>query len=247
MSKGHRKSCWKGWCGLDRRWIHWVRLEGSKRVLAGKITGAITRSTRTPTIRLQRRCKSSWKGWRGLDRCWIHWVCLKWSKRVAGIITGAITRSTIRTPTIGSSVVARVAGRAGAAWITAGFTGFVAGEAKWSERVAGIITGAIIRLARTPTIGSSVVARVAGRAGVAWVVAEFTGFIAGEVKWSKRVAGIIMGAITRPARTPTIGSSIVARVVGRAGVAWIVAGFVAWVVARVAGNATTRGAVVSAN
>jgi hypothetical protein len=35
----------------------------------------------------------------------------------------------------------------------------------------GIITGAITRVARTPTIGSSVVARVAGRAGVAWIVA----------------------------------------------------------------------------
>jgi hypothetical protein len=139
---------------------------------------------------LKRRRKSCWKGWRGLDCCWIHWVCLKWSKRVAGIIMGAITRSA-RTPTIGSSVVARVAGRAGVARIVAGFTGFVTGEVKWSKVVVGIITGAITRLARTPTSGSSAVARVTGRAGVAWIVAGFTGLVAGEVKWSERVAGII--------------------------------------------------------
>jgi hypothetical protein len=108
--------------------------------------------------------------------------------------TGAIARPA-RTPTIGSSVVARVAGRAGVAWIVAGFTGFVAGEVKWSERVAGIITGAITRSARTPTSGSSVIARVAGRATVAWIVAGFTGLVAGEVKCSERVAGIITGAI----------------------------------------------------
>jgi hypothetical protein len=168
-----------------------------------------------------------------LDRRWIHWVYLEWSKRVAGIITGAITRFA-RTPTIGSSVVTRVAGRAGVAWIVAGFTGFVAGEVKWSKRVAELITGAIkqsesskvwlfkkceegtiynsrqkrkknrrkqqdqlkiTRSARTPTSGSSVVARVAGRAGVAWIVAGFTGLVAGEVKWSKRVAELITGAI----------------------------------------------------
>jgi hypothetical protein len=114
--------------------------------------------------------------------------------RWAGIITGAITRLA-RTPTIGSSVVARVTVRAGVAWIVAGFTGFVAGEVKWSERGAGIITGAITRSARTPTIGSSVIARIAGRAGVAWIVAGFTGLVAGEVKWSEKVARIITGAI----------------------------------------------------
>jgi hypothetical protein len=38
-------------------------------------------------------------------------------------------------------------------------------------------------------------ARVAGRAGVAWIVAGFTGLLAGEVKWSEKVAGIITGAI----------------------------------------------------
>jgi hypothetical protein len=52
-------------------------------------------------------------------------------------------------------------------------------------RWVGIITGAITRLARTPTIGSSVVARVAGRApGVAWIVAGFTGFVLNGPKGS---------------------------------------------------------------
>jgi hypothetical protein len=49
-------------------------------------------------------------------------------------------------------------------------------------RWVGIITGAITRSARTPTIGSSVVARVAGRAGVAWIVAGFTGFVSNGPK-----------------------------------------------------------------
>jgi hypothetical protein len=140
---------------------------------------------------LKRRRKSFWMGWRGLDRRWIHWVC-RW--RFAGIITGAITRLA-RTPTSGSSVVARVSGRAGVASIVAGFTGLVAGEVKWSKRVAEIITGAITRSARTPISGSSVVARVVGRADVAWIVAGFTGLVAGEVKCSERVAEIIRGAI----------------------------------------------------
>ena len=38
-------------------------------------------------------------------------------------------------------------------------------------------------------------ARVSGRAGVAWTVAGFTGLLAGEVKWSERVAEIFTGAI----------------------------------------------------
>jgi hypothetical protein len=49
-------------------------------------------------------------------------------------------------------------------------------------------------LAVSGLIGSSVVARVAGRAGVAWIVTGFTGFVAGEVKCSERVAGIIHGS-----------------------------------------------------
>jgi hypothetical protein len=65
-----------------------------------------------------------------------------------------------------------------------------------SARVVGIITGAITRSARTPTSGSrSVIARVAGSVGIAWIVARFTGLVAGEVKCSERVAGIITGAI----------------------------------------------------
>jgi hypothetical protein len=140
-----------------------------------------------------------------LDRRWIHWVCLEWSKRVAGIITGAITRPA-RTSTIGSSIVARVAGRAGVAWIIAGFTDFVAGEVKWSKRVAGIITGAITRSASTPTSGSSIVARVARRAGIAWIVAGFTGLVAREVKCSERVVGIIR-ELSSKTNKPKFGTS----------------------------------------
>jgi hypothetical protein len=51
--------------------------------------------------------------------------------RWVGIITGAITRS-VRTSTIGPSIVARVAGRAGVAWFVAGVTGFVSNGPKGS-------------------------------------------------------------------------------------------------------------------
>jgi hypothetical protein len=52
------------------------------------------------------------------------------------------------------------------------------------SRWAGIIMGAITMAARTPTIGSSVDARVARRAGVAWIVAGFTRFISNGPKGS---------------------------------------------------------------
>jgi hypothetical protein len=58
-------------------------------------------------------------------------------------------------------------------------------------------------------------------------VAKFcliAGSIGGEFIWSKRVTGIFTGAVTRSVRTPTIGSSVVKRVAGRAGIAWIIAG-----------------------
>jgi hypothetical protein len=52
--------------------------------------------------------------------------------------------------------------------------------------------GTITRSARTPTIGSSVVARVTGRAGVAWILAGFTGFVAaGEVERSNVPKGLL--------------------------------------------------------
>jgi hypothetical protein len=64
----------------------------------------------------------------------------------------------------------------------------VAGEVKWSERIAGIITGAITRSVRTPTIGSSVITRVSGRAGVAWIAAGVLAMVAGDAARARAVA-----------------------------------------------------------
>jgi hypothetical protein len=112
-----------------------------------------------------------------------------------------------RTPTMGSSVVARLSGGAGVAcWMVAGF----------GARVA--------RSARTPTMGSSVVARLSGGAGVAWMAA---GFGARVAMLAKTPTG---AKVARSARTPCIISNVVAGLSGRAGMAWrIVAGFGSWV------------------
>jgi hypothetical protein len=72
-------------------------------------------------------------------------------------------------------------------------------------------------------MGSSVVARLSGGAGVAWMVA---GFGAKVARSAKTPTGARAGM---SARTPYIGSSVVAGLSGRAVMAWLVAGFWSWV------------------